>query len=163
AASLLRPPTGQGYETLVGLDKSQAKASSCLCESWSILDFMVRSHILHLIFTVCTPRAATEEMYRSLKNIAAKRSGTIVPAVTLLGAWGLLLTQHPMDPTATGVVIWWSLLCGVSLLNILAWRRSAERLSRRTGDPTGDAAIQRFQRWQLVLSAGFVLGCAFRA
>src|SRR5262249_14727867 len=108
AASLLRPPTGQGYETLVDLDKSQAKASSCLCESWSILDFMVCSHILHLIFTVCTPRAATEEMYRSLKNIAAKRSGTIVPAVTLLGAWGLLLTQHPMDPTATGVVIWWS-------------------------------------------------------
>ncbi|OYU99914.1 MAG: hypothetical protein CFE45_11170 [Burkholderiales bacterium PBB5] len=62
-------------------------------------------------------------------------------------------------PTATHT--WWTLLCAVSALNLLAWLLSAHRLHRRhAGQPQQAWA---FNRWQLLLSAGYVLGCAYRS
>jgi hypothetical protein len=62
---------------------------------------------------------------------------------------------------STGVLVWWSILCAVSVFNICGWRLSAAALAYRK------AAAQRadylFQRRQLLLSAVYVFGCAFRS
>ena len=60
------------------------------------------------------------------------------------------------------VFVWWAGLCVVSTLNLLAWSGSAADLQRRhrIGGPV--EALQ-FGRWQLLLSAGYVLGCAYRS
>ncbi len=56
---------------------------------------------------------------------------------------------------------WWMLLCTVAALNVLAWALSAAVLQRRhAGQPP---AAWSFQRLQLLLSAGYVLGCAYRS
>src|SRR5580693_2144933 len=59
------------------------------------------------------------------------------------------------------VVSWWSLLCAVSVVNVLAWSISALAVNRRRGvmDPEMYAA----RRLQLQLSAVYVLGCAYRS
>ncbi len=56
---------------------------------------------------------------------------------------------------------WWLFLCAVSGLNILAWSLSASVLVRRQAVLSADAYAPR--RWQLLLSAGYVFGCAFRS
>lgn len=48
---------------------------------------------------------------------------------------------------------WWMLLCSIAVLNILGWLASAHRLR-------GEAAGS--MRLQLLLSGGYVLGCAYR-
>lgn len=50
--------------------------------------------------------------------------------------------------------IWWTLLCSIAALNIVAWVISARRLR---GVDAGAV------RLQLILSAGYVLGCAYRS
>jgi hypothetical protein len=59
------------------------------------------------------------------------------------------------------VVSWWSLLCAVSVVNVLAWSISALAVNRRRGvmDPEMYAA----RRLQFQLSAVYVIGCAFRS
>jgi hypothetical protein len=52
-------------------------------------------------------------------------------------------------------------MCVVSVCNIWLWRLSARALSKRRG--TVDSAEYQYQRWQLLLSAVYVFGCAFRA
>ena len=61
----------------------------------------------------------------------------------------------------SGVVTWWVLLCAVASINILAWAFSVAFLKRRRGGMSSDsyAACRR----QLVLSAAYVFGCAFRS
>lgn len=59
------------------------------------------------------------------------------------------------------VITWWLCLCAVGALNIVAWLFAAAALSRRQGVLTAEAYALR--RWQLLLSAGYVLGCAFRS
>lgn len=59
------------------------------------------------------------------------------------------------------VFSWWSFLCAVSAINIVAWLLSAAALKRRQTFLPSDAYAVR--RMQLVLSAGYVLGCAFRS
>lgn len=59
------------------------------------------------------------------------------------------------------VFSWWSFLCAVSGFNILAWSISAAMLSRRQPSLSPDAYAMR--RLQLLLSAGYVLGCAYRS
>ena len=59
------------------------------------------------------------------------------------------------------VVSWHYLLCGVAVFNILAWSLSAVALRRR--GPTLAAGVYRVRRLQLVLSAVYVGGCAFRS
>jgi hypothetical protein len=59
------------------------------------------------------------------------------------------------------VVSWWSLLCAVSAINILAWSISAVALKRRGAVMDADTLAAR--RLQLQLSAVYVFGCAFRS
>jgi len=56
---------------------------------------------------------------------------------------------------------WWSLLCLVSLLNLVAWTASVSMLRRRHA--LADPAVRRALRLQMLLSAGYVLGCAYRS
>jgi hypothetical protein len=56
---------------------------------------------------------------------------------------------------------WWAAMCAVSALNIVAWLLSAAGLRRRQPGLHPDALA--FSRLQLLLSAGYVLGCAYRS
>ena len=60
-----------------------------------------------------------------------------------------------------GVLSWWLFLCVVSALNVIAWGLTAAVVKRRECSLAPDALALR--RWQLVLSAGYVFGCAFRS
>ena len=61
------------------------------------------------------------------------------------------------SPTMT----WWFFLCAVSAINVLAWLASAAMLHRRSG--TLPAETWTLIRWQMLLSAGYVLGCGYRS
>ena len=62
---------------------------------------------------------------------------------------------------SSGVLSWWAFLCLVSGLNIVAWLVSAAVLRRRQALLSAEVLVMR--RWQLLLSAGYVLGCAYRS
>jgi hypothetical protein len=100
-------------------------------------------------------------MYRSARTILPPNFRILlVGAAVFVLLWCLLLRSHPTDKMSTGVLVWWSALCAVSVFNICAWRLSAAALTRRkAADPVACA----FRRRQLLLSAMFVLGCAFRS
>lgn len=62
---------------------------------------------------------------------------------------------------ANTTLLWWTLLCAVSVFNVLAWagavlwvRRQAPGLPQHT---------RRAIQLQMLLSAGYVLGCAYRS
>jgi hypothetical protein len=59
------------------------------------------------------------------------------------------------------IFLWWLFLCAVSGINILAWSLSAAALERRS--PMLSAQVLATRRLQLLLSAGYALGCAFRS
>ncbi|MGE3805020.1 MAG: hypothetical protein AB7K24_10145, partial [Gemmataceae bacterium] len=61
----------------------------------------------------------------------------------------------------SGVATWWMALCAVTLLNIGLWRLSASVIDERKQYLSPE--LYRFQRWQLILAAVYVFGCAFRA
>lgn len=85
--------------------------------------------------------------------------------VLVLSTGGLLasvvLCDRPAQGASTGVLVWWGTICLVSVFNVWGWKASAVALSRRKADI--DPELYKFQRWQLFLSAAFVLGCAFRS
>lgn len=56
---------------------------------------------------------------------------------------------------------WWSFLCGVSALNAVAWAVSAQRLKYQASELSAEAWT--LMKWQMVLSAGYVLGCGYRS
>jgi hypothetical protein len=62
---------------------------------------------------------------------------------------------------STEVLVWWFGLCVVSAINVLALTYSARLLRQRQG--AIPAEVYAARRWQLVLSAGYVLGCAYRS
>jgi hypothetical protein len=62
---------------------------------------------------------------------------------------------------ASAPMLWWSALCLISLLNAAAWSLAAVRLRRRRS--TIAPPHYALRRWQLGLSAVFVLVCAFRS
>jgi hypothetical protein len=62
---------------------------------------------------------------------------------------------------STEVFAWWFLLCVVSALNVLALSYSARLLWQKQGVMPADVYASR--RLQLILSAGYVLGCAYRS
>jgi len=62
---------------------------------------------------------------------------------------------------AAEIQTWWVLLCSVSALNVLAWLGAAAWLWRRQRDLSADALAA--SRLQLLLSAVYVLGCAYRS
>jgi hypothetical protein len=101
-------------------------------------------------------------MYRSAKDVLADNRGAVVAGVAVFAAlWSLLLHYQPADSMSPGVLLWWTALCIVSLVNVCAWRHAAAALARRKG--AAAPAVYLFQRRQLLLSAVFVLGCAFRS
>jgi hypothetical protein len=57
-----------------------------------------------------------------------------------------------------GVMLWWSAISAISVANVLAWLLIARR-----EDEDVDPAQRRERRWQIILSAMFVFGCAFRS
>lgn len=56
---------------------------------------------------------------------------------------------------------WWSFLCGVSALNAVVWAVSAHRLKHQAAALPDEAWT--LVKWQMVLSAGYVLGCGYRS
>ena len=62
---------------------------------------------------------------------------------------------------ATNVILWWVSLCAVAALNVSAWFVSAVALNRRQNVLSAEA--YRARRLQLLLSAVYVFGCAFRS
>ena len=59
------------------------------------------------------------------------------------------------------VISWRYFLCTVAAFNIVAWALSARLLNRRY--PGMQAELYRTRRLQLILSAVYVFGCAFRS
>src|SRR5262245_4077522 len=62
---------------------------------------------------------------------------------------------------SSGVIAWWCLLCTVGALNILAWSLMARTLARRQTSLSSES--YSWCRLQLLLSAIYVFGCAFRS
>jgi hypothetical protein len=60
-----------------------------------------------------------------------------------------------------GVSVWWVSLCMIAALNIAAWVFTARMLKRRRAGMSTDSYAAC--RLQLVLSAAYVFGCAFRS
>ena len=56
---------------------------------------------------------------------------------------------------------WWNILCAVALFNVLAWSFSAVVLYRQRSNLSSETYLVR--RLQLLLSAAYVFGCAFRS
>jgi hypothetical protein len=56
---------------------------------------------------------------------------------------------------------WWTFLCAISGVNVLAWSASALSLRRLQG--SGRSDDWRRARLQWLLSGGYVFGCAFRS
>jgi hypothetical protein len=59
------------------------------------------------------------------------------------------------------VASWWACLCAVAVINVIAWLLAAAALNRRQAATDADAFAIR--RLQLMLSAAYVFGCAFRS
>lgn len=75
--------------------------------------------------------------------------------------WAALLQPRLGDILSSGVVAWWTALCGLSVCNICMWHLSAVAVRRRKADV--EPALYLFQRQQLLLSAVYVFGCGFRS
>jgi hypothetical protein len=56
---------------------------------------------------------------------------------------------------------WWAVLCTVSIFNVLAWGASVALAHRRA--PALHPLTRQAVRLQMLLSAGYVLGCAYRS
>src|SRR5512139_879007 len=65
---------------------------------------------------------------------------------------------HGLAAMGDATLHWWLALCGVAALNIVAWMSSALVLRRQGSPAPGDP-----HRLQLLLSAGYVFGCAYRS
>lgn len=100
-------------------------------------------------------------MYRSIKSVVFHQRGFIVLAAASVACWYLLLRYQPETSMSPGVLTWWTAMCGVSFLNIWLWQFSAAKLGRRRGDVGPETHL--FQSRQLLLSAAYVFGCAFRS
>jgi hypothetical protein len=101
-------------------------------------------------------------VYRIVKTYTAEDAGLLaVGVVAFTGLWNFLLCDRPVELWSSGVQVWWTALCAVTVVNVCGWQRTALRVVRQSA--TADASVWRFQRWQLLLSAVFVLGCGFRS
>lgn len=58
-------------------------------------------------------------------------------------------------------MVWWALLCAVSVFNVMAWSAVAAATHRRSR--AFHPLTRRAMRWQMLLSAGYVAGCAYRS
>ena len=62
---------------------------------------------------------------------------------------------------SSGVYGWWIFLCAVAIANVTAWSMASNALDRR--GCTLPADIYHARRWQIILAAGYVFGCAYRS
>jgi hypothetical protein len=100
-------------------------------------------------------------MYRIARSAVVDNRGLIALGVlAFIALWNLVLCQRQVELATSGVAVWWTILCAIGVINLCGWQRSALGLARRW---PADPSMQRFQRWQLLFSAVFVLGCAFRS
>ena len=58
-------------------------------------------------------------------------------------------------------MVWWAMLCAVSAFNIAAWSTSVALAHRRS--LALNPVARQAMRLQILLSAGYVLGCAYRS
>ncbi|OAI54602.1 hypothetical protein AYO44_03410 [Planctomycetaceae bacterium SCGC AG-212-F19] len=101
-------------------------------------------------------------MYKATRAVFADHFGLLCfGVVTFAALWLALVGSGPVDDWSRGVVLWWTALCALSVVNLCGWRLSAAAVARRRAavSPT----IYLFQWRQLLLSAVYVLGCGFRA
>jgi hypothetical protein len=68
--------------------------------------------------------------------------------------------NHTFDLT-TGPFAWWAILCAISAVNLVAWSLTAAAVWRQREQT--EPELYAFRRWQVGLSAVFVLVCAFRS
>jgi hypothetical protein len=88
--------------------------------------------------------------------------GLFVIAVGVFAAlWAVLLHPRRGDILSSGVVAWWTALCGLSVCNLCVWHLSALAVTRRRSHV--EPAVYLLQWQQLLLSAVYVFGCGFRA
>jgi hypothetical protein len=78
-----------------------------------------------------------------------------------IGAGARPWAPPPEGTTPNAVTRWRALLCAIALLNLALWSLSAVAVTR--GAAVIDAAANSAARVQLLLSAVYVLGCAFRS
>jgi len=64
---------------------------------------------------------------------------------------------------ATQTLTWWAVLSTVAGINVLFWAFSAHVLRPRLAAAAADPFDRDFRRLQLLLSAGYVAGCAWRS
>jgi hypothetical protein len=69
--------------------------------------------------------------------------------------------RQQQEPMTSEIFVWWCFLGAVSVLNLSAWAWSARVLERRRAELGPQAYAAR--RLQLLLSAVYVGGCAFRS
>jgi hypothetical protein len=101
-------------------------------------------------------------MFRLARTAVGYKFSLVVISGAVAAALGNLLAGHPrVDFLASGVVVWWTVLSVVGVVNILGWRVSAAVLAHRR--ITADPSLHSMQQWQLLLSSIFVLGCGFRS
>jgi hypothetical protein len=101
-------------------------------------------------------------MYTFAKHLVAENVRLLaVAAIALVALGNVLFLYRPVESVSAGVVVWWSVLCAVSVGNVCGWRLSAAALARRRDVAHPEDYL--FQRRQLILSAVYVLGCAFRS
>src|SRR5262245_13074905 len=100
-------------------------------------------------------------MYRSTRTLVVENIGFLVIGLAAFAAlWTVLLRPGPVD-YSSGVLVWWTALCALGIVNICGWRLSAAAVARRRDNV--EPAVYLFQRRQLLLSAVYVVGCAFRS
>lgn len=75
-----------------------------------------------------------------------------------LTPWDLAANWPATSPTQA----WWSLLCALALANVLAWLATATLVRRRAAGLASHPTLP-LVRLQLLLSAGYVLGCGYRS
>jgi len=101
-------------------------------------------------------------MYRIAKSAIAENIKLIVFGVAaFVLLWNVLLCHRQVELQSSGVVMWWMVLCAMGVVNVCSWQRCARALTDRRAVTRQD--FYNFQRWQLLLSAVFVLGCGFRS
>jgi hypothetical protein len=100
-------------------------------------------------------------MYKNTKAMLAHNPVLLMAAVAAYAVlWSALPSSRPAS-MSDGVMVWWTVLCAVSVLNICGWRLAAVAIERRRASV--EPAVYMLQRRQLLLSAVYVLGCGFRA
>jgi hypothetical protein len=100
-------------------------------------------------------------MFQATRKAVVEQFGLVVIGIaTFAVLWQKLLPDDPLDTMSAGVLVWWTALCAVSIFNLCGWRLTAAAVVHRG---SADPYLYRLQRRQLILSAIYVAGCAFRS